>query len=397
MNSGRRFFSQWIPTAALVLFGFCLRLPALTPSETVCQDAVKPGLKSSSQLEPVFFNRSELGGEINRRILNVIYGNYMKIDLDRDWLDHFCHRTERNGKGYVYYGIGKVIDAGSLFTAYTGDENVAQRTKYLIETLLSSRDPDGYLGFWSPEPEGRQNHINWILHEQEYVTLGLVRHYRCTGDEKSLAAARVMADYIMKTFPTPQNPCFPPEKICTAGLPEAFLELYRVTGEKKYLDFAANTPHGSNSEIRLSTLRGWKQDFSTRPCHVYVMLARTYAQTELYRLEGTPSLMEMSTFMRNELLEFGRGGLLVTGSCSEGEHFTYNQNGAGSIGESCVTAYMLRWLDSLLRLEGNLRYGDIMERTIFNALFAASSPDGRQIRYFTPFSGDRTYDSRDGF
>jgi uncharacterized protein len=68
-----------------------------------------------------------------------------------------------------------------------------------------------------------------------------------------------------------------------------------------------------------------------------------------------------------------------------GEHFTYNQNGSGAIGESCVTAYMLRWIDSLMRLEGDMRYGDLLERTIYNALFAANSPDGRWIRYFTPF------------
>jgi hypothetical protein len=105
----------------------------------------------------------------------------------------------------------------------------------------------------------------------------------------------------------------------------------------------------------------------------------------------------MSRFMRNELLKQGEGGLLVTGSCSDGEQFTYNQNGRGAIGESCVTAYVLRWIDSLLRLEGDLRYGDLLERTIFNALFAAQSPDGRWIRYFTPFTGDRQYDTRDSF
>ena len=38
----------------------------------------------------------------------------------------------------------------------------------------------------------------------------------------------------------------------------------------------------------------------------------------------------------------------LAGSCSEGEHFTYNQNGRGAIGESCVTAYVQRWMDSLM-------------------------------------------------
>jgi hypothetical protein len=35
--------------------------------------------------------------------------------------------------------------------------------------------------------------------------------------------------------------------------------------------------------------------------------------------------------------------------------------------------------------------GDLMERTIFNALFASQSPDGRQLRYFAPLEGNRTY------
>jgi DUF1680 family protein len=37
----------------------------------------------------------------------------------------------------------------------------------------------------------------------------------------------------------------------------------------------------------------------------------------------------------------------------------------------------------------NPYYGDLMERTIFNALFAAQSPDGRQLRYYTPLEGKR--------
>jgi hypothetical protein len=359
-------------------------------------DVVKPRVPDN--LGRVTLNQQELGGEIDRRIQNLIHQNYMVIDLDENWLQHFRHRTDRGDRQYVYYGIGKVFDAGSLFAAYTGDPNVAARTQYIIDELVKSRDANGYLGFWNVEPENRQDHINWILHEQEYINLAFVRNYRCTGNPPSLTHARIMGDYILKTFPTPQNPCYDAGEICTAGLPEGMLELYRVTGDKRYLDFAADVPHGNNrGEIKLASLRTWEQDFSRRPCHVYVMLARCYAQTELYRLTGEEDLLSMSQFMRNELLKKGAGGMLVTGSCSEGEHFTYDQNGRGAIGESCVTAYVLRWMDSLMRLEGDMRYGDLLERTIYNALLAANSPDGRWIRYFTPFTGDRQYDTRDFF
>lgn len=360
------------------------------------ENVVEP--RVSDRLCRVTLTAQELHGELARRIQNLIYRNYMVIDLDNTWLNHFRSRTDRGDKQYVYYGIGKVFDAGSLFTAYTGDPQVAARTQYIIDGLVKSRDHDGYLGFWNVEPENRQNHINWTLHEQEYINLAFVRHYRCTGSPQSLAHAKIMGDYILKTFPTPQHPCYDPGDICTAGLPEGMLELYRVTGDKRYFDFAADVPHGNHhGEVRLASLRTWEQDFSHPPRHVYVMLARCYAQTELYRLAGEDNLLHMSQLMRNELLKKNAGGMLVTGSCSDGEQFTYNQNGKGAIGESCVTAYLLRWIDSLMRLEGDMRYGDLLERTIHNALFAANSPDGRWIRYFTPFTGDRAYDTRDYF
>ena len=382
------------------MFPVCcgLFLAASTSADEVGQaalDVVKP--RVPDKLGRVTLGPGELGGEIDRRIRNLTYSNYMVIDLDGKWLNHFRNRTARGNLQAVYYGIGKVLDAGSLFAAYTGDPKVAARTQYILDELVKSRDPDGYLGFWKVEPGNRQDHINWILHEQEYINLAMVRNYGCTGNPQSLAHAKTMGDYILKTFPTPQNPCFNPAEICTAGLPEGMLELYRVTGDPRYFDFAANVPHGSQWEVKLASLRTWEQDFSRRPCHVYVMLARCYAQTELYRLTGEENLLHMSQFMRNEMLKQGEGGMLLTGSCSEGEHFTYNQNGSGAIGESCVTAYVLRWMDSLLRLEGDLRYGDLLERTIYNALFAANSPDGRWIRYFTPFTGDRQYDTRDSF
>ena len=48
-------------------------------------------------------------------------------------------------------------------------------------------------------------------------------------------------------------------------------------------------------------------------------------------------------------------------------------------------------LDRLLRITGNAQFGNMMERSIYNALFAAQSPDGRNIRYFTPLEGPREY------
>ena len=356
-----------------------------------CSGARQGEPRTGDRLWPVTLTRAELKGEIGRRIDDLIYKNYMALDLDGFFIAPFRQRPFTDN--YHYVGVGKVIDAGSLFAAYTGDPEVAARTSHLVDGIIQTRDADGYIGTFKPEPEGRQNHRNWALHEQEYLLLGLTHHASATGDARSLRYARELGDYVIRTFG--QDP--KPEEVCTAGLPEAFLLLHRATGDERYLKFAAEVRHGnSKAEVQCASLLDWKQTFESGAAHVYVMLARCYAQTELYRLTERPSLLEMSAYMRHELLRTG-GGLNVVGSASDGEWFSYTQNGAGLIGESCVTAYLLRWLESLMRLEGDLRYGDIMERTVYNALFAAQDPEGRKIRYFTPFTGARVYFDQDGF
>ena len=350
-----------------------------------------PTFKVTDILQPLPLSQAELSGEIARRVDDLIRNNFMALNLENDFVEPFRSRPFTEGLHYI--GVGKVIDAASLFAAYTDDAAVRERVVRLIEEVWGTRDADGYLGTFKPEPGAAQNHRNWVLHDQEYLVLGLTRNWLTTGNAKSLQHAQDLGDYVIATFSRDPKP----EEICTAGLPEAFLALFGCTGEERYLKFAAEIRHGNGTaEIHCASLRDWRQTFDTKPAHVYVMLARCYAQTELYRHDGEAALMEMSRYMRRELLRVG-GGLNVVGSASDGEYFSYTQNGAGSIGESCVTAYLLRWLDNLMRLSGDLRHGDIMERTIYNALFAAQDPAGRRIRYFTPFTGSREYYQDDCF
>ncbi|OGV71676.1 MAG: hypothetical protein A3K19_20565 [Lentisphaerae bacterium RIFOXYB12_FULL_65_16] len=360
------------------------------------RDAVKPII--GDKLIPATLTHQEMaGGEIDRRIMDLIHKNYMVLDLDRDWLDKFRNRTDRGDKCNVYYGIGKVLDAGSLFAQYTGESDVAERAQYIMDQLRSSRDPDGYLGFWNVEPNNHQNVVNWILHEQEYTNLALVRNYRVTGNPQALADAKIMADYIMRMFPANEKGehVIPPGT-SIAGITEGFVELYRVSGEDKYLDFARRLQYEPHWYY-LKPFDAWEKNISQARYHVYVMLSHLYPDTELYRLIGGEDYLKKSLWMKQELLERGRGGLLVTGSTSQGEHFTYNQDGSGMVEESCVTAYLLRWIDSMMRLEGDMRYGDITERAIYNALFGAQAPDGRRICYFTPFTGKRHFQTHDTF
>ena len=60
-------------------------------------------------------------------------------------------------------------------------------------------------------------------------------------------------------------------------------------------EVAAETRHGSRWEVECSSLRDWEQTFENpKRSHVYVMLARCYSQTMLYRWEPAERLLKMS-------------------------------------------------------------------------------------------------------
>jgi len=73
------------------------------------------------------------------------------------------------------------------------------------------------------------------------------------------------------------------------------------------------------------------------------------------------------------------------------------QEGRGQVAETCATVYGAWFFDEVMRLTGDLRYGDLIERATYNALFGAQEPTGRRICYFEPFSAKREHFERDSY
>ena len=168
------------------------------------------------------------------------------------------------------------------------------------------------------------------------------------------------------------------------GLERTLLTLAAATGDRRYSDFCTGQ----------RKLRKWDLDivrgrWGRIEGHAYAYLAHVLAQLRLYRAEPDERLLRTTRRAMDFLTR--HDGMVISGTCGDHECWHDTQSGTTNLGETCATAYLIRTLDDLLRLEGDSRCGDMMERTIFNALFAAQSPDGRRIRYYTPFECSRAY------
>ena len=89
--------------------------------------------------------------------------------------------------------------------------------------------------------------------------------------------------------------------------------------------------------------------------------------------------------------------LYLTGSASAGEHFHAAHvlpNGVGDhIGEVCVTTTWIQLSLQLLRLTGERKYADAIERAAYNHLAAAQHPAGSDWCYYTALEGRKQYDA----
>lgn len=341
----------------------------------------------AEEFRPLDLRQVKLGGEMGRRIDNTIVGNLLVIDVDRDFLDPLKHPLDKSDND-AYFALGKLIDAAVKLAAYSGDDKVLARKRHIVETALAAQEPDGYLGYLKPPLRMK---TLWDVHEMSYLIQGLVSDHRWFGEERSLEAAKRIAGYLIahwKEIPPdwPRQTEIATDVGCT-GLELAMLALAHETGDRRYIDFC----------IGPRRLAAWHLDIvvGRRPLiegHSYAYLSRCLAQRDLFDLQKEKNLGLFA--QSNKAWEFMvRGnGMAITGGCGQWECWSNDQDGRGALGETCSTAEQIRLADRLQRRgPGSSVAADVMERTIFNALFCAQSPDGRKIRYYAPFEGPRKY------
>ncbi len=359
--------------AAVVIMGF------------VGGDAAE--ILAADRLMPVDLGQVKVGGEIGRRIDVTVNNNLLVLDAEKDFLAPFRAKTVKDG----YIGLGKLIDSAVRFAAYTKNDKVIALKKHLVEETLKTQEPDGYIGIIAPQ--ARIIGL-WDIHEMGYMVYGLTSDYRFFGEKSSLEAARKLADYILQKWEKLPADWAKQTQIATnvsvTGLERTLLTLYRETKDRRYLDFCMK--QRSLGDWNTKIVVGRRELIEG---HIYAYVARCLAQLELYRLEPDAKLLGQ-TRRAVDFLTKG-DGMSITGGAGQWEIWTDDQDGRNALGETCATAYQLRVYNSLLQMDGDARFGDLIERTVYNALFGAQSPDGRHIRYYTPLEGGREYHPGDTY
>lgn len=295
--------------------------------------------------------------------------------------------------------VGKWMHAATLAWAYTGDAALRQKLDRVAAELIATQEPDGYLGTYIPEQRfGLFKGANWDVWSHKYNLLGLLTYHQFTGNKAALNACRKMGDLLIATFPAQKS-------ILAAGthmgmastsVLEPMVLLYRLTGEARYLEFSRyivkswDEPNGPRI---IATLLQEKAVHKTGNAKAYEMLSNLVGLCELARTTGDRDLLKP---VLNAWTDIVANRLYLTGSASAREHFMGdhvlpNEPGA-HVGETCVTVTWIQLNWQLLRLTGEPKYGDELERALYNHLAAAQHPRGDDWCYYTALEGRKPYD-----
>jgi hypothetical protein len=396
-----------------------------------CDTAGAPDTESSLPTDPVFGPAMPLGeavfagltpgttqatGTIGARLEHAIYRNFIELNIEGDFIRPIAEsftaddpsREMLHGK---FVGIGMLLEAAVRMAFYTRDPDVIARKERLVEGLMAAQHADGYLGGFPRWKNEEQLFTEFCFHDAAYILEGLVRDHLVFGSRGSLRTATRLADYILRNWhrrpPTPD--------VTTLGIHEAFLLLHRATGDRKYLDFIRDEPCGKQRVIQHASLLEWDQEIwqgghpqRNRPdggeaaerhaiVHVYRLYERCMIQLIVNTIAPDVRLQAMPAKVLALLADADATGMLITGTSGIDEGWEDTQRGTGRVGETCTTVYALWLFQEVLKATGEIRYGDYMERIIYNGLFAAQEPEGRRLRYFTPPSGKREYYRRDSY
>lgn len=295
--------------------------------------------------------------------------------------------------------VGKWMHAATLAWAYTGDPALREKLDRVATELIAAQEPDGYLGTYEPEKRfGLYRGADWDVWSHKYNLMGLLTYYQYTGNEAALQACRKVGDLLIATFPAKRSIIAAGTHVGMAAtsILEPVVLLYRLTGDERYLAFARyivkswDEPNGPKI---IAALMNEKQVNKTANGKAYEMLSNLVGLCELARVTGDAALLQP---VLNAWEDIVAKRLYVTGSASAGEHFQKdydlpNQPSA-HICETCVTTTWIQLNSQLLRLTGEAKFGNELERTFYNHLAAAQHPRGDDWCYYTALEGRKPYD-----
>ena len=227
------------------------------------------------------------------------------------------------------------------------------------------------------------NELSHELYNLGHMFEAAVAHYQATGKRSFLNIAIKAADLVDRDFGPGKIELVPGHQEIEIGL----VKLYRVTGDKRYLDLAkffleARGPDGeAYSQAHEKVI-----DQNEAIGHVVRAMYMYSAMADVAALENDDSYTEAIDKIWEDVVfrkYYITGGV---GASRHGEAFgkAYELPNLEAYCETCAAIGNVFWNYRLFLLHGTSGYYDVLERTLYNGLISGVSLSGDRFFYPNP-------------
>ncbi len=263
-----------------------------------------------------------------------------------------------------------------------------------IDEVVAIQEPSGYLNaHFVGDLKDRRLLPETVEYGHELYNLGhmlqgAIAYYRATGNRKLLDAGAKFADYLAQNFGPDKKPLF-------SGHPElemALVELYRTTGEKRYLNLAGYLLGGDKRLDRRISREIYT--FSGTPFverkqlegHSVRAMYMCSGATDYYLETGDKAYWNTLEKLWQDLVT---GKMYITGGVGSrwtGEAFgeAYELPNGRSYAETCAAIGNMMWNWRMLAATGEARFTDVIELALYNAVNVGMSLSGTLYCYRNP-------------
>ncbi|MGE5569047.1 MAG: glycoside hydrolase family 127 protein, partial [Rhodospirillales bacterium] len=299
----------------------------------------------------------------------------------------------RRGPLYTDSDLYKWMEAAAFVLQSGDDPKLRAAFDRLTDEILAVQEPDGYLNtYWVEARKAdrfKQMETGHELYCLGHLLQAAIAYYRGTGNRRLLEGGIKFADYLCRDFGPAKQPLL-------TGHPElemALVELYRTTGERRYLDLAGYLLRGDGERLKVSP-RQLVYMFSGKPFtsrtklegHAVRAMYACCGAADYYLETGDPAYWKTLELLWEDM---ARRKMYITGgvgSRASGEAFgeAYELPNIAAYTESCAAIGNIMWNWRMLAATGQGRYADVLERALYNGANSGMSLDGRLYCYRNP-------------
>jgi len=299
--------------------------------------------------------------------------------------------------------VYKIIEGASYSLKVHPNPDLDKYLDELIRKIGAAQEEDGYLYTARtifPEPPK----VRWVDTKERWTNMYLghelynaghmyeaaVAHYQATGKRTFLDIAIKNADLIDSVFGPGKKIGVPGHQEIEIGL----VKLYRVTGEKKYLDLAKFFLDERGHPHERKLYGEYSQDHKpvieqTEPVGHAVRAAYMYAgMTDMAALTGDKKYQKALDMLWSNAVGkkmYITGGI---GSRGGGESFggDYELPNASAYCETCAAIANAFWNHRMFLLTGDAKYLDVLERVLYNGIISGIGLSGDLFFYPNPLT-----------